>query len=143
MLIVDEKADSVEKSIEDQIITANDAVKKTANDVEQAGAAAVESTAVKVDNMKQEANAQADLLKAGATSAYEQGLKSVENAVDDQLRAAEKIVDQKIQSASKAVDDKYAEADKYADAKRQEVTGVSFQLIELLRSKIFNEFLFR
>lgn len=85
---------------------------------------AVEAAAVKIDNAKQESAAQADLLKAGANTAIDQGLKQAENVVDDQLRAAEKVIDEKMQAASKAVDDKINEANKYADAKRQELTNV-------------------
>lgn len=122
-----DKADSIESSIEEQIVQANQSASKAAGDLNNAKDDAVEKAAVKIDNAKQESLAQADLVKAGANTAIDQGLKAAENAVDDQLRGAEKIIDEKMQTASKAVDEKIAEANKYADAKRQELTHVSLE----------------
>lgn len=140
-----EKADSIEASIEDQIVQANQSVSnaassanKAAEDLNKAKNEAIEEAAVKVDNAKQESQAQADLLKTGANAAIDQGLKTAENAVDDQLRAVEKTIDEKMQSASKAVDVKIQEANKYADAKRQELTNVSFKAHWNFRSN-FNQ----
>lgn len=124
-LFLDQKADSIEASIEDQIITANNSATQAVDNINKAKKEAAEEAAVKIEKAQAEAGAQADLAKAGANAAIDQGLKAAENAVDDQLRAAEKVIDEKMKAASKAADEKIAEANRYADEKRQQVTHVS------------------
>lgn len=114
--------DDIEKSIESQIISADQSVNAAKKSLEDSKENAEKITATKANELKAEANLQQEL----ANTAIDQGLKAAETAVDDQLRTIEKAFDDKVKTANKAVEDKLQEANKYADAKRQELTNVSY-----------------
>lgn len=124
LFIKGDKVDDIEASIESQIVQANDAANKTAGDLNKMKDDGIEKAAVKIEQAKEESQAQTDLLKAGANTAMDQGMKAAESAIDEQLKTVEKTVDEKMQSASKALDDKITETNKYVDVKRQELTNV-------------------